>query len=387
MNSFYFYNPTKVFFGENSINNLTTLLKDCGNNILLTYGGGSIKKNGIYDTVINILKAENKNIFELSSIMPNPRIEKVQEGIDLCKKEQIDFILAVGGGSVIDCSKFIAAGTKLSEDFWQKLFIRQEPIIDALPLGAILTLAATGSEMDEGGVITNWDEKLKLSYASELLYPKFSILDPTYTFSMPKEQMIYGFIDILSHIFEIYFSAPDQSNVSDDLAEALIKNLMENIETALINPLDYTARANIMWASSMALNGIIKASKQQDWMAHQLAHALSAFYDIPHGAALAIVHPIYLKYISKNAPSKFVRYAKNIWHVDMTDKTDEQIALEGIEKTREYFRRIGAPTSLKEVNIPLEAIDPIAEKTLLFPTSYAQLSRKDLKNILLMCTK
>lgn len=389
MTSFSFYNPVKIYFGEDALSNLTPELEKVGKNILLTYGGGSIKRNGIYDKVVSVLKEAGKSIFELGGIMPNPRTEKVQEGIEICKKEKIDFILAVGGGSVIDCTKFISAGTKLSGDFWQRLFIQQEPITDALPFGVILTMAATGSEMNTGGVITNWDENLKLSYGHPLLYPKFSVLDPTYTYTMPKMQMIYGCVDILSHIFEVYFSAPDESNVSDDLAEALIKNVMVNLDAALLNPKDYTARSNIMWDSTLALNGLIGLSKEQDWMAHQIEHALSAFYDIPHGAGLAIVHPAYLKYICQNQKTlkKFVRFAKNIWHIEETGKNSGQIALEGIEKTREYFKRISAPITLKEVGIPAEAIDRIVEKINPFPTSYADLTNKDLKNILLSCVE
>lgn len=386
MNKFNFYNPTRIFFGENAIQNLGEQLVVYGKNILLTYGGGSIKDNGIYDTVVEILKSANKNIFELSGIMSNPRTEKVYEGIKICKENEIDFILAIGGGSVIDCSKFIAAGAKTDKDFWETFLINWENCYDALPLGTVLTISGTGSEMDNGGVITNWEENIKTSYGNELLYPKFSILDPTYTYTVPNNQLIFTSVDILSHIFEVYFSAPDSSNLSDDIAEAIIKNVIENLNIALENPTDYGARANLMWASSMAINGLLELGKEQDWMSHQIEHALSAFYDIPHGAGLAVVHPNYMRYVYKNAPTKFARYAKNIWRVDPSGKSDEEIALEGIERTKAYFKAIGAPTTLHDVNIPATAIDEIAKQTNVFPTSYAKsMTHQDIKNILELC--
>lgn len=388
MNNFTFYNPTKIYFGENSVHNLSTELRNYGNNILLAYGGGSIKKNGIYDSVIEELKKSGKNIFELVDIMPNPRTEKVYEGIEICRDNNIDFILAVGGGSVIDCAKAIASGTNLKSDFWETLYINQESIETALPLGCILTLAATGSEMDAGGVITNWEKNIKTSYEHPLLQPKFSILDPTYTFSVPKNQTIYGSIDIISHIFEIYFSKPDISNVSDDLSEGLLKNVIDNLVDVLQDLTNYNARGNLMWASSMALNGILKLGKEQDWMSHQIEHALSAFYDIPHGAGLAIVHPTYMEYICEREPNKFARFARNVWGIDPTGKTELEQALEGIRKTKAFFKKIGAPTTLKEVGIPKDAIDKIVETINIFPTSYANsLTNSDIKNILNRCAE
>lgn len=385
MNGFTFYNATKIFFGENAVENLAGALKPY-NRILFAYGGGSIKKNGIYDQILAILKAEKKNVFELSGIMANPRTEKVYEGIEICKRNDVDFILAVGGGSVIDCAKFIAAGAKTDRDFWQAFFLNHEDCYDALPVGSVLTLAGTGSEMDDGGVITHWESKQKLSYGHTLLMPKFSVLDPTYTYTLPKNQMINGMVDTLSHIFEVYFSAPDTSNVSDEIAEALMKCVIENLNTALENPADYTARANMMWCSTLAINGLISLGKQQDWMSHMIEHGLSAFYDIPHGAGLAVVHPNYLKLVYKNAPAKFARFARNVWGMAPDGRSDEELALAGIEKTRAYFKSIGAPTTLQEVGIPKEAILPIAESVVLYPTSYAPaLSREDVIRILNFC--
>lgn len=383
MNSFNFFNPTRIIFGENAINNLANEIKNY-KNILFTYGGGSIKKNGIYNKVIQILKSENKNIIELDGIMPNPRKEKVYEGIELCKNNSIEFILAVGGGSVIDCSKAIAIGAKTDRDFWQTFYIDWEECTDAIPLGTILTLSATGTEMDSGSVITDWENHIKTHYDSKYMFPKFSILDPCYTYSLPKEQTIYGSIDILAHVFEQYFSMPDESNLSDNLAEAIIKTVIDNLEIAIEKPNNYNARANLMWCSTMALNGIIGLGKEQDWNSHQIEHALSGIYDIAHGAGLAIVFPNWMKYVYKNSINKFKKYAINIWNVDTKNKTDEEIALEGINKTKEYFSKIGAPVTLSEVNIPESDIDKIAETVILTGEgSYLKINKEDVKNILI----
>ncbi len=383
MNSFNFFNPTKIIFGENAINNLANEIKNY-KNILFTYGGGSIKKNGIYNKVIQILKNENKNVIELDGIMPNPRKEKVYEGIELCKNNNIDFILAVGGGSVIDCSKAIAIGAKTDKDFWQTFYIDWEECTDAIPLGTILTLSATGTEMDSGSVITDWENHIKTHYDSEHMFPKFSILDPSYTYTLPKEQTIYGSIDILAHVFEQYFSMPDESNLSDNLAEAIIRTVIDNLEIAIENPNNYNARANLMWCSTMALNGIIGLGKEQDWNSHQIEHALSGIYDIAHGAGLAIVFPNWMKYVYKNSINKFKKYAVNIWNVDTKNKTEEEIALEGINKTKEYFSKVGAPVTLSEVNIPESDIDKIVETVILTGEgSYLKINKEDIKNILI----
>lgn len=383
MNSFNFFNPTKIIFGKNAINNLANEVKNY-KNILFTYGGGSIKKNGIYNKVIQILKNENKNVIELDGIMPNPRKEKVYEGIELCKNNNIDFILAVGGGSVIDCSKAIAIGAKTDKDFWQTFYIDWEECTDAIPLGTILTLSATGTEMDSGSVITDWENHIKTHYDSEHMFPKFSILDPSYTYTLPKEQTIYGSIDILAHVFEQYFSMPDESNLSDNLAEAIIRTVIDNLEIAIENPNNYNARANLMWCSTMALNGIIGLGKEQDWNSHQIEHALSGIYDIAHGAGLAIVFPNWMKYVYKNSINKFKKYAVNIWNVDTKNKTEEEIALEGINKTKEYFSKVGAPVTLSEVNIPESDIDKIVETVILTGEgSYLKIDKEDIKNILI----
>ena len=385
MNEFVWYNPTKIIFGKDAAQKMKAELEKAGKNILLTYGGGSIKRNGIYDTVIEVLNSCGKSVYELGGIMPNPRKEIVYEGIKICKEKNIDFILAVGGGSVIDASKAMAAGAKTELDFWDAFYIKNLPLSDALPIATVLTLPATGSEMNSGGVVTDWQNNIKTAYEHPLLFPVFSVLDPTYTYSLPREQIIYGAVDMLSHLFEVYFSPPSDDNVSDEISEAIMKNIMVNLEVALKDPTNYTARANLMWDGSMALNGITKLSKRQDWETHQIEHAMSAFFDIPHGAGLAVVHPNFMRYTYKKGLSKYVRYAVRIWNVDTTGKTEDEIALEGIKKTHDYFKAIGAPTTLGEVGIDLSAADKIVSRTFLLDGGYGKLTEEDIKNIVIMC--
>jgi alcohol dehydrogenase YqhD (iron-dependent ADH family) len=384
MKSFYFYNPTKIYFGEGSANNLTKEFKGV-KKALVAYGGGSIKKNGIYEDVVNRLKGVK--LFELGGITPNPRDEKVYEGIEICKSKDIDFILAVGGGSVVDCSKIIAAGAKIKKDFWKTLFVKNEKLKTAIPLGVVLTMSGTGTEMNPNAVITQWETKTKAAYSDLLIMPKFSVLDPTYTYSLPKNQIVYGVIDAISHIFEGYFSTPDEPNLSDDISEVILRNLISNLHIAVNNPSDYNARANIMWSCTMALNGIAQLSKTQDWLSHQIEHTLSAYYDIAHGAGLAIVHPNYLKYIYENHTERFVRFAKNVWGVDDKMLSPQETALTGIDCTQRFFKEMEAPLTLSEVNIPRDAIPELASRAMIFPTSYSNLTVKDVETILNMCAE
>ncbi len=387
MNEFVWYNPTKILFGKNAVEKMRPELERAGKNVLLTYGGGSIKKNGVYDSVCAILAELGKNVYELSGIMPNPRKEVVYEGIRICKENNVDFILAVGGGSVIDASKAIAAGAKTDLDFWDAFFMGEEEPTDALPIGTVLTLPATGSEMNCGGVVTDWQNNIKTAFEHPLLFPVFSVMDPAYTYSLPREQIIYGAVDMFSHLFEVYFSHPNDNNLSDELSEAVMKNIMTNLEIALADPYNYEARANLMWDGSMALNGITKLSKRQDWETHQIEHAMSAFFDIPHGAGLAVVHPNYMRYTYKHGIEKYVRYAKNIWGVDPTGKSDDEIAMEGIRATHEYFKRIGAPVTLAEVGISTDDADKIVSRTFLLDGGYLACNEEDIKNIVLMCAE
>ena len=380
MKSFTYYNPTKIVFGKDCVQeSLVAELSNYGTRVLLTYGGGSIKKNGIYHTVKEALEQAGKEVFELSGIMSNPRTTKVREGIALCKEHKIDFILAVGGGSVIDCTKFIAGGAKLPDtvDFWQTFFLDHQPVTEALPFGVVLTMAATGSEMNNGGVITDWDTQKKLSAYGPVLFPQFSMLDPTYTYTLPREQVAYGIVDMLSHLLEQYVSTPDDDNVTDSAIEGIFKNIVRNGRKSMENLEDYEARSNIMWGATLALNRSLGLGKDQDWMTHALEHALSAFYDIPHGAGLAIMHPAYLRWILPKATARLMRFAKEVWDIEQGTLSDADYALAGIEALEAYFKEIGAPSRLEEVGIPKESLPDIANSCVRYPTAYSNLTAED----------
>lgn len=382
MDNFIFQNPTKILFGEGMLDRLPDELEAAGKKILLVYGGGSIKRTGLYERVLALLKQSDKEVYELPGVMPNPRTGKVYEGIEICRRESIDLILAVGGGSVVDCSKAIAAGTFHGGDFWQDLYMEGQCISRAVPIGVILTMPATGSEMNSGTVISHWDKNLKMGYGSPVLFPLFSILEPRLTMTMPREQVVYGAVDMISHVFEQYFSPPDDDNLTDDLCEALLRNIRVNLDRALADLSDYQARSNLMWDATMALNGLLRLGKEEDWQSHQIEHALSAWHDIPHGAGLAIVHPNLLYYMRKEAEHKLARYAVRVWDIDPAGKTEEELALAGIRATRDYFNAIGAPATLGDVGIPAGAIDDLADTTKLIRTGYKKLGRDDVKEIL-----
>ena len=380
MKSFIYHNPTKIVFGKDCVKeSLAAELSHYGTRVLLTYGGGSIKKNGVYDAVKESLQQAGKEVFELSGIMSNPRTTKVREGIALCKEHNIDFILAVGGGSVIDCTKFIAGGARLADtaDFWQTFFLDHQPVSEAIPFGVVLTMAATGSEMNNGGVITDWETQKKLSGYGSAIFPQFSMLDPTYTYTLPREQVAYGIVDMLSHLLEQYMSTPDDDNVTDSMIESVFKNILRNGRRSMENLEDYEARSNIMWGATMALNRSLGLGKRQDWMTHAMEHALSAFFDIPHGAGLAIVHPAYLRWILPNATPRLMRFAKEVWGIEQGTMTDEVYALASIEALEMYFKEIGAPSTLEEVGIPKESLREIAESCVRYPTAYSNLSVED----------
>ena len=385
MNDFRFYNPVRIHFGKEAMARLPEELAGVGKKILLVYGGGSIKASGLYDRVLAVLQEAGKDVVELAEVRPNPRTEKVYEGIDLCKAHGIDFILAVGGGSVIDCAKAIAVGARTDRDFWQAFFVNWEEAEDAIPLGTMLTIPATGSEMDRSSVITNWATGEKNGYDSDLTYPVFSILDPTLTYTLPKHQMVNGIVDTLSHIWELYFSEPDTESVTDALAEALMRSVISATRTALKDPTDYVARANIMWASTFALCGMLNNGKKTDWASHNIEHPLSAIFDVAHGAGLAVVHPNYMKYFCAYAPERYARYAVQVWGVDPAGKTTLAVAQEGIQRTRDFFNEIGAPATLGDLGIPESAIEDLAARTDLSCWAYKELIREDVKAILGMC--
>ena len=382
MLDFMYYNPVRVHFGRNALEELPGELEKFGPRVLLVYGGGSIKRTGLYDKVISALTGAGKTVFELPGVMPNPRTEKVYEGIGICRREKIDLILAVGGGSTIDCAKAIAVGARTERDFWEAFFRNWEEAYDAVPLGVVLTIPATGSELDKSAVITNMATHEKNGYDSELTYPRFSILDPTITYTLPKHQMVNGVVDTISHLYELYISPPDGECLTDALAEACLRTEIEAARQAVVDPEDYDARANLMWTSAFALCGMLNNGKKTDWESHNIEHPISALYDVAHGAGLAVVHPAYLEYILPDAVPRLKRLALNVWGVDPAGKTDEQIAREGVASTRAFFRELGAPATLRELGLDEDAIDRIADLTDLSCFSYRPITREDVVAIL-----
>lgn len=384
MNSFTFHNPTKVLFGQGSINKLGDEIRPYGSKVLLVYGGGSVKRSGLYDQVIGQLQGIGAEVTELPGIEPNPRISSVREGIRLCREHGIDFILAVGGGSVVDASKGIAAGARYEGDAWD-FYTGKARVQQALPLGAILTLAATGSEMNGNSVVTNWEEKLKLSFGSIHVYPRFSVLDPVNTFSVPRDQTVNGIVDMMAHVFEQYFSQTADTPLQERLCESILQTVIETGEAALANPQDYNARANLMWCGTMALNGgLISVGMANDWASHGIEHEVSAIYDIPHGAGLAILFPNWMKYVYQARPDRFAQFAVRVWGVPAEGRTEEELALAGIEATRAYFDRIGAPNRLSFYGIGAENLDRMAAEAVRYGPigSFKKLDKEDVRQIL-----
>ena len=352
--------PTRILFGEGKIELLGKEIKKYGSRVLLAYGGGSIKKNGIYQNVVKILKENDIPFFELSGIEPNPRVESVIEGVKICRENNIDFILAVGGGSTIDCCKAVGAAYYYDGNPWD-LVIGKAKIEKVLPIGCILTLAATGSEMDAGGVISNMETNQKYGVGHPGMFPKFSILDPTYTYTVSPYQTAAGVADIMSHIFESYFSKVRGAYLQDRLAEGLLKTCIHYGRIAIDDPENYEARANLMWASSLAINGLLAYGKDSIWSVHPLEHELSAYYDITHGVGLAILTPHWMEHVlDENTLYKFVEYGINVWNIER-DKSDMEIAKESIEKTRDFFISLGIPMTLREVGIGEEKIETMAK--------------------------
>ena len=383
---FSYQNPTRIHFGKKAINKLAGELREYGKNILLVYGKASIKKIGLYDQVMNILQAEGKTVVELAGINANPRYTQLLKGARLVREHNIDLILAVGGGSVIDCAKGIACAAYAEGDVWQRYYVNQEPVTNrVVPVGSILTMAGTGSEMNSGSVITNEAENLKIGrvYPLALVTPRFSILNPEYTYSVPKYQMISGIFDIFSHLMEQYFSGDDDCT-SDYLIEGLMLSLISASRKAIVNPEDYEARSNIMWCATMGLNKILGLSKTQDWEVHMIEHQLGAYTDCAHGIGLAIISPAYYRYIYRYGLHKFVRYAKVVWGVEDKGQGDEAIALEGINRLEAFIAELGIPATLREVRATEEMLPLIANSTAL-GGGYKQLNAEDILAILKAC--
>lgn len=388
MNPFIYNIPTKVYFGENQLGNLGKEILSFGKRVLLTYGGGSIKRIGLYDRVLEELRNAGAEVFELSGIEPNPRIESVREGVKICKQENIDVLLAVGGGSTIDATKFMAAGACVEHDPWEFFGANAKPIERALPIVTILTLAATGSEMDTGGVITNLATGDKLGRLAQPLLPKVSFLDPTLTYSVSKYQTACGSADIMSHIIEVYFNTQEDLYMLDTFMEGMLKTIVKYAPIALAEPENYEARANLMWTSSWAINGFINGGKRKAWSCHPMEHELSAIYDITHGLGLAILTPRWMEYcLDETTVDKYVQYGVNVFGIDA--KMDKMaIAKESIRRTAEFlFDTLGLQRTLSEVGIKREDYPTMAQKACRYGDikGFKTLTPKDVERIFEMC--
>jgi len=379
---FTYHNPTKIHFGKKSLENLKTEVEKYGKTVMLAYGKGSIKKSGLYDQVVSILKESGKNVVEVIGIMANPTYAKVQEGAKIVRDNNVDLILAVGGGSVIDCAKAISVSAYCEEDPWKRYWLDFAPVNNKIvPVGSILTLAGTGSEMNGGSVITNEDMMLKNGrvFPPEVC-PKFSILNPEYTFSLPQYQMVSGIFDMMSHLMESYFSGFDDVT-TDYLIEGTLKSIIHSSKIALNNPNDYEARSNLMWSSSLAMNPLMGLSKPQDWLVHMIEHQVGAYTDCTHGMGLAAVSLPYYRFICKDGLDKFVRFAVNVWGISAEGKSKEELAFAGIDALEAFTKKMGIVISLKELGATEEMLPKIAESTILLG-SYKKLSSNDVLHVL-----
>ncbi len=365
MQNFVFRNPTKLIFGKGQLEQLKTEIPQFGKKVLLVYGGGSIKRNGIYDNVISILKDINAEVFELTGVEPNPRLSTVKKGIQICKDNGVEFILAVGGGSVIDCTKAIAAGSKYDGDVWD-IVTKKSFASEALPFGTVLTLAATGSEMNAGSVITNWETNEKYGWGSPVTFPQFSILDPLHTSSVPRDQTIYGMVDIMSHVLEQYFHHGMNTELQDRYCESVLRTVIETAPKLLSDLENYEHRETILYCGTMALNGILAMGVKGDWATHNIEHAVSAVHDIPHGGGLAILFPNWMKHVIDENVSRFKQFAIRVFDVETDGKTDKEVALEGIEALRQFWTSIEAPVTLADYAIGENEIDLMADKAMAY---------------------
>ena len=383
LGNFSYKNATKLYFGDDSLKYLNDELPKYGKNVQLIYGGGSVKRNGIYDAVVDILKSNGKNIVEDGGVMPNPTADKLREGVQIARENKVDLLLAMGGGSCCDYAKAVSVSVNCDDDPWEKYYIRfEEPDCELIPVACILTMAGTGSEMNAGSVITNHDQKLKIGHVfGDEVMPKFSILNPKFTMSLPKRQMVAGIYDIFNHICEQYFSGEDD-NTSDYIAEALMKSVIHSSLIAVENPEDYEARSNIMWTATWALNTLIACGKETDWMVHMLGQAVGAITDATHGMTLAAVSLPYYKMIMPYGLPKFVRFATEVWRVDPEGKTDEQIACDGLAAMEAWMKQIGVTMNITDLGADESMIEAIADATIILDGGYKQLTRDDVVAVL-----
>lgn len=384
LGNFSYCNPAKLYFGDQSLDYLNTELPKYSKNVVLIYGGGSIKKNGIYDDVIKILEAQGKNVAEIAGVMPNPTLAKLYEGIEIARKHQADMLLAVGGGSVCDYAKAVSVSVNCEEDPWEKYFVRfEEPSCETLPVGCVLTMVGTGSEMNAGCVITNQETKQKIGhvFADEKIIPRFAILNPRYTMTLPHRQMVAGIYDIFNHICEQYFSGEDD-NTSDYISEGLMRSVLHASRIANRNPQDYEARSNLMWTATWALNTLIAKGKSTDWMVHMLGQAVGAYTNATHGMTLAAVSLPYYRHILPYGLPKFKRFAIEVWKVNPEGKADEEIAEEGLKAMEDWMKELGLAMKISELGATKDMIDGIADATFLLEGGYKVLSRKEVVEIL-----
>lgn len=384
LGDFTYCNPTKLYFGEKALQNLASELAKYGQNIVLVYGGGSIKKNGIYAQVREILQDCGKNVAEISGVMPNPTLAKLYEGVDITRKHKADLILAVGGGSVCDYSKALSVSVNCQEDPWDKYFVRfEEPNCETIPAGCVLTMVGTGSEMNAGSVITNQDTKQKTGhvFASEKIMPRFSILNPRFTMTLPHYQMVAGIYDIFNHICEQYFSGTDD-NTSDYISEGLMRSVIHSGRIANKDPQNYEARSNLMWTATWALNTLISRGKSTDWMVHMLGQAVGGHTNATHGMTLAAVSLPYYHYIMPYGLAKFKRFAINVWDIKAEDKSDEQIASEGLEAMQAWMKELGLASNISELGATEDMLEAITDSTFILEGGYKKLSRAEVSEIL-----
>lgn len=384
LGNFAYCNPTKLYFGEDSLNYLNDELAKYGKNVVLIYGGGSIKKNGIYDEVIRILKDNGKNVAEISGVMPNPTVGKLYEGVQTARDHHADFLLAVGGGSVCDYAKAVSVSVNCEEDPWEKYYIRfEEPSCETLPVGCVLTMVGTGSEMNAGAVITNPETKQKIGhvFADEKIMPKFAVLNPRYTLTLPHYQMVSGIYDIFNHICEQYFSGEDD-NVSDYISEGLMRSVIHASRIANNDPQDYEARSNLMWAATWALNTLVSRGKSTDWMVHMIGQSVGACTNATHGMTLAAVSLPYYRHILSYGLQKFKRFAVNVWDVDPEGKQDEEIAEEGLAAMEKWMKELGLTMNISELGATEEMLEGIADGTIILPGGYKVLEHEEIVEIL-----
>ena len=384
MNNFIYENKTKVYFGKDTVKEyLGSLLGNYGETVMLAYGGGSIKRNGVYDEIVGILNAAGKRIVEFSGIMPNPTYAKAQEGAKLARENHVDLILAVGGGSVSDCCKVISAQAMLDEDIWEMEYTKHALPTKFIPLGTIVTVFGTGLEMNNGAVITHEEKKIKGALWGA--QADFAFLDPSYTLSVPMKQVISGAFDTLSHAMETYFGKPDENNLSDDINEAVMRSVIRNIRVLLADPENYDARSELAWASAMAENGVLKIGKVTDFQCHQIEHQLGAYTNCNHGAGLAVIHPVLYRHIYKSGAARFARWAKNVWGITPKD-SDEETAIAGIDALAAFIKEIGLPTSFTELGIPADTdFRVIADSTNITAGCCKKLTHDEIYEILTQC--